>query len=109
MNEVNSLAVNRNLINDFNQLRTNEQLRTSDETDVNIFGDIYNSFLGIYEQANNFQNELQSLQLDFASGKTDDILAVMMAQERAYASLNFAVQVTNNAMEAYREIMRMQI
>ena len=103
MNEVNSLVVNRNLVQDFNQLRTN------DETDVNIFGDIYNSFLRIYEEANNFQNELQSLQLDFASGKTDDILAVMMAQERAYASLNFAVQVTNKAVEAYREIMRMQI
>jgi flagellar hook-basal body complex protein FliE len=34
---------------------------------------------------------------------------VLMAQDRAYSSLNFTVQVTNKIIESYREIIRMQI
>jgi len=55
------------------------------------------------------QIEDERLQIDYAAGRTDDILAVMLAQQKAYSSLNFTVQVTNKIIEAYREIMRISV
>ncbi len=85
-----------------------EILKTKDEGN-NTFKDIYDAFLSVYNTTNEYQNQASKAQMDFAVGETDDILSVMLAQEKAYASLNFAVQVTNKVMESYREIMRIQL
>ncbi|MCL2702315.1 MAG: flagellar hook-basal body complex protein FliE [Defluviitaleaceae bacterium] len=51
----------------------------------------------------------QQFQLDVAQGYSDDLIGLSLAIEKANASLNFTVQVTNRLLEAYREIMRMQM
>lgn len=76
---------------------------------ANSFEKLYNSALNMYETANNNLIESEQVQLDFATGRTDDMLSVMMAQIKADTSLNFTIQVTNKVVESYREIMRMQI
>ncbi|MCL1989030.1 MAG: flagellar hook-basal body complex protein FliE [Firmicutes bacterium] len=55
------------------------------------------------------QIESDIAQVNFATGATNDMLDVILAQERASSSLSFTVQVTNRVIEAYREIMRMQV
>lgn len=47
--------------------------------------------------------------IDFALGKIEDIADVMAAQEIANASLQFTVQLRNSLLEAYNEIMRLQV
>jgi len=81
---------------------------TAAEAD-NAFGDFYDAALNSLGRTNAYMSAANQAQLDFAAGKTDDILAVMLAQERAFSSLNFTVQVANRVIEAYREIMRMQL
>ena len=63
----------------------------------------------ILNETNNYQKTADAWQLDLAAGRTDNILSVLLAQEKAYSSLNFTVQVTNKLIEGYREIMRMQL
>jgi flagellar hook-basal body complex protein FliE len=63
----------------------------------------------LVSEANDYQLKADKAQRDLASGETDDILSVLLAQEKAYSSLNFTVQLANKAIESYREIMRMQI
>lgn len=46
---------------------------------------------------------------DFASGKTDNIHQVMIAMEKADIALQFTMQIRNKILDAYNEIMRMQI
>jgi len=46
---------------------------------------------------------------EFAVGEGRSIHHVMMALEKARLSLMLAVQVRNKALEAYQEIMRMQV
>jgi len=75
----------------------------------NSFESFYNAYLNVVEETSASQFRADQIQLDFAAGRTDDMLAVVLAQEEAYASLNFTVQVTNKLIDAYREIMRMQI
>jgi flagellar hook-basal body complex protein FliE len=73
------------------------------------FDSIYQTAINLFDETNRYQKEADRVQLDFASGKTDNILSVMLAQEKAYSSLNLTVQATNKIIESYREIMRMQL
>lgn len=75
----------------------------------NAFSTFFNAAINMVNDTNVHQIEADMLQLDFATGRIDDILAVQLAQDRAFNSLNFTVQVTNRIIEAYREIMRMQM
>ncbi|RRD94982.1 flagellar hook-basal body complex protein FliE [Clostridiales bacterium COT073_COT-073] len=47
--------------------------------------------------------------IEFALGKIDDIAEVNAVQEIANASLQFTVQLRNSLLEAYNEIMRLQV
>jgi len=53
--------------------------------------------------------ESQALANAFALGKTDNIHQVMIAAEKADIALQFTLQIRNKILDAYNEIMRMQI
>lgn len=46
---------------------------------------------------------------NLATGKTDNIAEVMIASEKADVALKVMVQVRNKIIDAYQEIMRMQV
>ncbi|WP_456399093.1 flagellar hook-basal body complex protein FliE [Mesoaciditoga sp.] len=70
-------------------------------------------FKKILESAINKVNDTVSnaekLSNDFATGKTSDIHSVIIAAEKADIMLQLTNEVKNKIVEAYREIMRMQI
>ena len=72
-----------------------------------------NSFKKILEKAvedtDSLQLESKSMTEDFITGKTDNIHQVMIAGEKADIALQFTMQIRNKIMDAYNEIMRMQI
>jgi flagellar hook-basal body complex protein FliE len=43
------------------------------------------------------------------SGKTENLHNVMIAAEKASVALHTAVEIRNKAIEAYQEVMRMQV
>lgn len=51
----------------------------------------------------------EKLNNDFAVGRTDNIHQVMIAAEKAEIALQFTLQIRNKLLDAYNEIMRMQI
>ena len=73
------------------------------------FTAFFNAALNMLNDANRMQTISEQAQLDFATGRLDDILAVQLAMDRASNALNFTTQVTNRIIESYREIMRMQL
>lgn len=71
------------------------------------------SFADTLNEAINNVNQL-SLDADkkaqeLATGKTDDIAGVMVATEKADIALRAMVQVRNKIIDAYQEIMKMQV
>ena len=71
------------------------------------------SFADTLKEAVNSVNQL-SLDADskaqaLATGKTDDIAGVMIATEKADIALRAMVQVRNKIIDAYQEIMKMQV
>ena len=53
--------------------------------------------------------ESQESTLRLLAGEDIDIHSVVIAQERAALELSLAIQVRNKVIEAYQEIMRMQV
>jgi flagellar hook-basal body complex protein FliE len=71
------------------------------------------SFADTLKEAINDVNALQ-VQADtkaqeLSTGKTDDVAGVMIATEKAEIALRAMVQVRNKIIDAYQEIMKMQV
>lgn len=71
------------------------------------------SFVEMLKDSVNKVNEMQA-QSDTAigelvAGRSKNIHETMLAIERADSSLKLAMQVRNKVLDAYREIMRMQV
>ena len=61
------------------------------------------------EEVNKLQLEAQQTMEDLASGKDKDIQHAMMTLQKADVSLRTMMEVRNKLVEAYQEIMRMQV
>lgn len=70
------------------------------------FGEYLNTAL---IKVTDLENNANQLKEDFALGKTDNIPDVLIAGEKAGIALQFTMQIRNKILDAYTEIMRMQI
>jgi flagellar hook-basal body complex protein FliE len=55
------------------------------------------------------QNDASVASQDMAVGKVDDVAQTMLRIEQANVSLQMATQVRNKVIEAYQEVLRMQM
>jgi flagellar hook-basal body complex protein FliE len=71
------------------------------------------SFSDTLNEAINSVNDLQKTAdkgaQDLATGRTDNIHEVMIAVEKADIALKLMVQVRNKIIDAYQEVMKMQV
>lgn len=70
------------------------------------FADILKQAIG---EVNQLQKEAKQVLEDFATGKEENIEKVVATIERADVALRMLTEVRNRAIEAYQEIMRMQV
>lgn len=61
------------------------------------------------QQVNALQQEGEAASAALITGQVQDVHSVMLAVEKANLSLGLTVEVRNKVLDAYREIMRMQI
>ena len=61
------------------------------------------------DEVNQKQLESDQVTRDFALGKIDNIHQVTIAAEEASLALNLTTAIQNKVVDAYKEIMRMQI
>lgn len=64
---------------------------------------------GLLDQAVSQQTIADDLSKQLALGEIDDVAAVMIAAEKASLSWQLLQQVRNKLLEAFQEIMRMQV
>jgi flagellar hook-basal body complex protein FliE len=55
------------------------------------------------------QRAADSAARDFATGRTTDVAATMIAVERAAVTFQLVLQVRNRLLEAYQDIQRIQV
>lgn len=78
----------------------------SNENIIGGFAEYLNKAL---KKVSDLEKESQMLTEDFAAGRTDNIHQVMIAAEKSEIALQFTMQIRNKILDAYNEIMRMQI
>ncbi len=82
-------------------------------TAINTNGASSKSFGDYLKEIINNTNEevikAEDISNQFAAGSIDDIHKVLIQIEKADVALQFTLQIRNKIMDAYNEIMRMQV
>lgn len=73
------------------------------------FSTILDSMIGAVEETNTLQNQAESAEIQFALGESTNTHDLLIAQTKATVALQYTVAVRDKLIEAYREIMQMQI
>ncbi len=66
-------------------------------------------FSELVNKVNDLQTQSDKSIQSLASGESKNLHEVMIAMEKASISFQFMSQVRNKAIEAYQEVMRMQV
>ncbi|WLD95149.1 flagellar hook-basal body complex protein FliE [Alkalihalobacillus sp. AL-G] len=71
--------------------------------------ELTSSFKDMLSQVNEAQLNSDAATKRLINGKAENLHNVMIAAEKASIMLHTAVEVRNKAIEAYKEVMRMQV
>lgn len=73
-------------------------------------GKTFSKFLSeAIADVNTLQNSAEKASLDLAAGKIQDVSQAVIAAEKASIALQLTMQVRNKVVDAYQEVMRMQV
>ncbi|MBQ6845283.1 MAG: flagellar hook-basal body complex protein FliE [Agathobacter sp.] len=73
------------------------------------FSSILDSMLNSVNETNTLQNQAEAASIQFALGESDNTHDLLIAQTKANTALQYTVAVRDKIMEAYQQIMQMQI
>lgn len=86
-------------------LSTTENVSSGAEKGVSF----KNIFKQVINDVNSLQKESEDLTTKLVLGQVEDIHQVTIAAEKASLALQLTVEIRNKILDAYQEIMRMQI
>ncbi len=87
--------------------QTTETKVNTDNTEA--FDSLLNSAINMYQEANTYQRNAEEAELNFAMGYSTSTHDLALAQQKASIALQYTVRVTNNVLDAYKELMNMQL
>lgn len=73
------------------------------------FDNILQSAVNMLEETNYLQNNAEEAEIEFALGYSTSTHDLQIAQEKANIALQYTVAVRDKLLEAYKEIMNMQM
>lgn len=73
------------------------------------FDSVLSAAMGALKETNDLQNAAQSAKIQFALGEAENPHDMQIAETKALTAIQYTVAVRDKMMEAYREIMNMQI
>ena len=93
--------------NDYLNSLTQSSART--ETKRNSFDSILESAMKMISETNELQQKANYEEIRFALGESENMHDLITAQSKALTAIQYITAVKNKALEAYKEIMNMQI
>ena len=73
------------------------------------FETIFNSAMDLISETDELSAKAEEAAIDFTLGNTESTHEMTIAQQKAYLSLQYTVAVKNGLLDAYNEIMNIQI
>jgi len=75
----------------------------------NMFDSILNSAIDNINTTNSYLSDAENAEISFALGETESTHDLMIALQKASTALQYTVAVRDKVLDAYKEIMQMQI
>lgn len=100
-------SVNSNVVKEALQTGSNGVSMTPEGSSV--FDSILNAAIDNVNTTNSYLSDMENEEIKFALGETENAHDLTIALEKASAALQYTVAVRDKFLEAYREIMQMQI
>ena len=76
---------------------------------ADVAGSFGNVLANAIQSVENMEKQVHMLNEQFITGQLSDVHNLIIASEKAYLGLQLTVQVRNKVIEAYQEIMRIQL
>ena len=75
----------------------------------NMFGTMFQTALDNINTTNQYLSDAENAEIAFALGEVDNTYDLTIALQKASTALQYTIAVRDKFLEAYREIMNMQI
>ena len=79
------------------------------KVDDTSFQSVLSAAMDMVNETNDLQNDAQSEKIKFALGQADNPHDMQIAASKALTALQYTVAVKDKMLDAYKEIMNMQI
>ena len=86
-------------------VKNNQAAQPKDES----FDSIFSNALNMVNETNEYQHKAESEEIRFALGQAENPHDLQIAQYKASTAIQYTTAIKNKAIEAYKEIMNMQI
>lgn len=83
--------------------------KMQDNSEGNLFSGLLNSAIDNITTTNSYISDAENEKMKFALGEVENSHDSVIAMQKASQALSYTVAVRDKFMEAYREIMQMQI
>lgn len=107
MNVSPAFIENSKIVEPIAPLDTKSNIRTPEEGDV--FGAIFNSAVNSLNTTNKYLSDAENEEIKLALGQTENTHDLAIALQKASTALQYTVAVRDKFLEAYKEIMNMQL
>lgn len=87
-------------------LNSSKEIKTESE---DAFSSLLSSAMKLVNETNDLSNAANAEQMNFSLGYSDNTHDLAIAQQKAALSLQYTVAVKNKVLEAYKEIINIQI
>lgn len=102
LSSIHGILNNDAMINNMNTASVTTDNRTA-------FESMLSSAINMYKETDEYQNAAEESEINFALGYSTSTHDLAVAQQKANISLQYTVKVTNKVLEAYKELMNLQI
>ena len=107
-------SVTQNLSSDYvskitDAMKTATASATSATDSTGAFDSVYKSAMGMINDTNSTIQAAQKAEVDFSLGNMTNTSELSVLQQKANLSLQYTVAIRDKTLEAYKEIMNMQM
>ncbi len=81
----------------------------TEKKESDSFDSILSSIMNSVNETNTLQNKAEEAEVQFALGQSDNTHDLLVAETKASVALQYTVAVRDKIIDAYKELMQMQI
>lgn len=108
LSNINSLSLDNISTNSVSSL-TGNLFEETEQAEGTLFDAFLNTAINNISTTNNYLSDAENEKIKFALGETDNTHDLTISLQKASTALQYTVAIRDKLLDAYKEIMQMQI